>query len=151
MFDTLVAVHVIGIILWMGGLFMLTRHVGMHSSMDTAPQEDLKVYESKSYYMSVLPGLLLTLGTGLYMLIDGRGLGIGYYLKAGEGSAWGSTFHVKLMLIVILLIADQFFHMRMRRLHNKGEGKRGLFMAIHGIVGLSFIIIVLLMKGRYLA
>ncbi|QDG51206.1 hypothetical protein FIV42_10780 [Persicimonas caeni] len=140
------SLHIIGIILWMGGLFMLTRHVGTHVSRETGVDEDLKVYESKSYYMGVLPGFFLTLATGLYALF----LNPKIYLSVDEG-VWGSTFHVKLMLVFILIVADQFFHQRMRRFHNKGDGKRKLFMAIHGIVGLCFIIIVFLMKGRYLA
>lgn len=149
MVNTLVALHIIGIILWMGGLFMLTRHVGMHSELDSTPQKDLKVYESKSYYMGVLPGFLLTLVTGLWLFIHGYGQGVKHYLSIDEG-AWGTTFHWKLMLVVLLIAVDQFFHMRMRRFHQKGEGKRKLFMAVHGITGLLFIVIVLLVKGRYL-
>jgi protoporphyrinogen IX oxidase len=145
MFNTLVALHIIGIILWTGGLFMLTRHVGMHAELDSTPQKDLKVYESKSYYMGVLPGFLLTLATGLWMFFD---KGAAYYLSVDEG-VWGSTFHLKFTLVVLLIAADQFFHMRMRRFHQKGEGKRKLFMAIHGVSALFFIVIVLLMKGRY--
>lgn len=150
LFDTLVAVHIIGIILWMGGLFVLTRHLGMHVEEEEGPVESLKVYESKTYYMSVLPGFFITLATGLYLLLEkGGSLGVSYYLDPNDG-AWGSTFHVKLLLVFILIVADQFFHQRMRRYHFKGDGKRKAFMAIHGIVGLCFIVIVLVMKGRYL-
>lgn len=141
----MLALHIVGIILWMGGLFMLTRHVGMHVTRETGPDDDLKVYETKSYYMGALPGFFLTLATGLYALFQNPQL----YLKAD--GVWGATFHAKLTLIVVLIIADQFFHQRMRRFHHKGDGSRKLFMAIHGIVGLCFIAIVFLMKGRYLA
>lgn len=139
------ALHIIGIILWMGGLFMLARHLGMHTERADAPDAALKDYESKSYYMVVLPGFLLTLGTGLYALIDAPAR----YLSVSDG-AWGTTFHIKLTLIVVLIVIDQVIHLRMRHFHNKGFGKRKLFMALHGVVGLSFIVIVFLMKGRYL-
>jgi uncharacterized membrane protein len=141
----MLSLHIVGLILWMGGLFMLTRHVGMHVEQPNGPQEPLKVYESKSYYMGVLPGFLLTLATGLYALIQNPAI----YMKAD--GVWGATFHAKLTLVFVLIVADQLFHLRMRRFHHKGDGSRKLFMAIHGIVGLCFIVIVFLMKGRYLA
>ncbi len=139
------ALHIIGIILWMGGLFMLTRHLGMHASLEGGPEEELKNYESKSYFMGVLPGFVLTVGTGLWALLQNPTV----YLSTTDG-AWGSTFHVKLMLVFVLIVADQFFLQRMRRFHHKGDGKRSTFMAIHGIIGLCFIIIVFLMEGRFL-
>lgn len=141
----LLALHIVGIILWMGGLFMLTRHLGMHAELPDAPSDALREYESKSYYMAVFPGFLLTLGTGLYMLLTRAG-----EMLSTDGT-WGATFHAKLALIVVLIIADQFVHFRMRHFHNKGFGKRGAFMAAHGVVGLVFIVIVFLMMGRYLA
>jgi uncharacterized membrane protein len=128
----------------MGGLFMLTRHVGMHVEQPDGPQEPLKVYESKSYYTGVLPGFLLTLATGLYALFQNPAV----YLNVD--GVWGATFHAKLMFVFILIVADQFFHMRMRRFHHKGEGTRKVFMAIHGTVGLCFIVIVFLIEGGFL-
>lgn len=144
----LLGFHVLGLILWMGGLFGLTRHAGMHAELvDLAaePRKALNVYESKSYLMGSLPGLILTVGTGLWMLFANPAL----YLKAS--GPWGSTFHIKLLLVAIIIGVDQFFFFRMRKLHNSGEGKRGQFMMLHGILGLCFIIIVLLMKTRLMA
>ncbi|MFW5968317.1 MAG: CopD family protein [Persicimonas sp.] len=141
----ILALHIVGIILWMGGLFMLTRHVGMHVEQPDAPIDALRDYESKSYYMVVLPGFLLALGTGLYMLLTEASA-----MLSADGP-WGATFHAKLALLVVVIIADQFFHLRMRHFHNKGFGKRGIFMAVHGVVGLVFIAIAFLMMGQYLA
>lgn len=136
------ALHIIGLILWMGGLFVLARHLAMHVKVTGAPTSEMKGYESKSYYLGVLPGFLLTLGSGLYLLLQQPM----NYLSADGG--WGGNFHVKLTLVVVLILIDQFFHLRMRHFHNKGTGSRGLFMAIHGIVALSFIGIVVIMRVR---
>lgn len=135
------AFHLIGIILWMGGLFQLSRHLGMTAEFEPADRTAaLKDYESKTYYMATLPGLVLTLGTGLWLFFAN---GAGTYLT---GDNWGGTFHMKLLLVVILLGIDQFVHFKMRKLHDDEEVGRGAFMAAHGITGLIFILIVVAMK-----
>ena len=140
------ALHIIGIILWMGGLFQLARHLGDHAQLESdAAREAFAEWESKTYYMTVLPGFLVTLGSGLYALIT---LGFGHYLA---GEAWGGTFHLKLLMIAILIAIDQIVRYKMVQLHDTGEGKRGPFMAMHGVVGLFFIVIVFIMTTRVLA
>ena len=140
------ALHIIGIILWMGGLFQLARHLGAHAELESeAAREAFADWESKTYYMTVLPGLILALGSGLYALFDE---GFGFYLT---GDAWGGTFHLKLLMIVILIGIDQVVRYKMSQLHESGEGNRGLFMALHGVVGLFFIVIVFIMTTRVLA
>lgn len=143
----LLGFHIIGIIMWMGGLFALTRHAGMHVGLKDAPRPALSLYESKSYFMGALPGMILTVGTGLALLF-GNAAGAGYFLKAD--GIYGTTFHVKLLLVVILIVVDQVFLYKMRTFHKDGLGTRKLFMALHGSIGLGFIIIVLLMMTRIL-
>jgi len=141
------AFHIIGLILWMGGLFQLARHLAYHADLPADERPDsLADWESSTYYFTVLPGLLLALGTGLYAMVS---TGFGHYLDAD--GAWGATFHAKLLAVVILLGADQFVHFKMRSLHESGDGGRGPFMAVHGIVGLLFIVTVLLVVTRVLA
>ncbi|MGM0559193.1 MAG: CopD family protein [Myxococcota bacterium] len=146
MSGTLIGLHVIGLILWMGGLFMLSRHVAVHTGIEgPKPDPVWKDWESKSYYIGVLPGFLITLGTGLYSLLANPAL----YLKAD--GPWGATFHAKLALVVVVIVLDQFFHFKMRKFHQTGEGGKGAFMAVHGVTALMFIGISLLVTGRYLA
>lgn len=140
------ALHIIGIILWMGGLFQLARHLGRHAKLeDDTARKAFAEWERKTYYLTVLPGFLLALGTGLYALFD---LGFGYYLNAD--GRWGATFHLKFLLLVLLIGADQFVHYRMRRLHDDADVSAGPFMAVHGIVALFFIAIVVIMKMELL-
>jgi|GEM_PF-2484617 len=140
--------HIIGIIMWMGGLFSLTRHAGMHVGLKDAPRPALSLYESKSYFMGSLPGMILTVVTGMILLF-GNPAGAGYFLKAD--GIYGTTFHTKLLLVVILIVVDQVFLFKLRGLHKNGLGTRKLFMALHGSIGLGFIIIVLLMMTRVMA
>lgn len=146
MFDWLLAFHIVAIILWMGGLFQLSRHLGIHTAEADGEAIDAFVdYEYKTYYFVVLPGFLVALGTGLYMLVS---KGFGHYLAS---DVWGGTFHLKLLLIALLIGGDQTVHYQMRSLHESGEGNRGLFMAVHGLVALFFIVIVVAVKTRLFA
>jgi uncharacterized membrane protein len=141
------AFHIIGLILWMGGLFQLARHLAYHADLSPDERPDsLADWESKTYYFTVLPGLLLALLTGLYAMIS---TGFGHYLDAD--GPWGATFHAKLLFVVILLGADQFVHFKMRSLHKTGEGSRGPFMAVHCVAGWLFIATVFIVVTQVLA
>ncbi|AWV90854.1 CopD family protein [Bradymonas sediminis] len=142
------AFHIIGIIMWMGGLFGLTMHAAIHTKLKDAPLDEMAGYETKSYFMGALPGMILTVGAGLALLF-GNPAGVGYFLKAD--GIYGTTFHVKLLLVVILIVIDQVFLYKMRTFHKNGVGNRKAFMAMHGSIGLCFIIIVILMMTRVLA
>lgn len=140
------AFHIVGLILWLGGIVTLARLLGHHSGLESKEaRQALIPFERKSYLMAVLPGFLLTLGTGLALFL---GNGVGYYLDP-QGS-WGATFHLKLTLVVVLIILDQLVFFRMRKLHTEDEGSRAFFMAIHGIIGLLFIVTVVVIKARLL-
>ena len=146
MYETLKALHFIGLILWMGGLFLLSRHLAVHTGIEGAkPDPVWKDWESKAYYLGVLPGMLIILGAGLAIIF----MNTSTYLAAD--GPWGATFHAKLGLIALLIGLDQFFHFKMRTFHKTGEGGKGAFMAVHGITALMFIGISLLTTGRYLA
>ena len=147
LYGWLKAFHIISMILWMGGLFALTSHLGTSAEMDPSDRTPaMEGFERKTYYFSVLPGLILSLVTGLWLMIH---QGFGTYLN--PDNAWGATFHAKLTLIVLLIGIDQFVHFKMRRLHASGEGSRGMFMALHGTVGLMFIAIPILVQTKLLA
>ena len=145
----LLAFHIIGIIVWMGGLVTLARLLGHHASIeDKAARQALVRFEHRSYVMAILPGFLVALGTGLGMLLF-QEAGPKFYLD--PSGPWGATFHAKLTLVVVLIAFDQLVFWKMRRLHRDDEGSGGFFMAAHGIVGLLFIVVVILVKTRLLA
>lgn len=143
--DWLKAFHIIGIIVWMGGLVTLARLLGHHASLESSDaRESLIQFEKRSYFWAILPGFLIALGTGLALLFHGGGQGISFYLKPDMG--WGGTFHAKLLFVVVLIVFDQMVFWKMRKLHRDDEGSRGFFMAAHGIIGLLFIVVTVLVK-----
>lgn len=142
----LLAFHIIGNIVWMGGLVTLARLLGHHASLeDKGARESLIRFEKRSYFVAILPGFLLALGTGLVLIIT---RGPAFYLD--PSGPWGATFHAKLTLVVALIVFDQLVLHKMRKLHRDDEGSRGFFMASHGIVGLIFIVVVVLVKTNLL-
>ena len=145
----MVAFHLIGIILWMGGLVTLARLLGHHAGLDSKEaREALVGFEKKSYLFAILPGFLLALLTGLGLLVS-KGDGISFYLSPDAGP-WGGTFHAKLTFVVLIIVFDQLVFAKMRKLHSTDEGSRGFFMAAHGIIGLLFIAVVILVKTNLL-
>jgi uncharacterized membrane protein len=79
-----ISLHLIGIVLWVGGLLGISSFLKRGDSDINAP-----------FYGFCLPGMLLTLGTGLYQLFS---KGAAYYFH----QAW---FHTKLIFVVVLLIS----------------------------------------------
>lgn len=91
--------HLIAMVTWFAGIFYLPRLFVYHAmSEDETSIERFKVMERKLYYGITTPGMLVTLGFGLWMLYD------------YAWTAWGQMgwLHTKLGLIV-LLIAYHFY------------------------------------------
>lgn len=142
----LIGTHVVGLILWMGGLITLARLLGHHVSLTSKEaREALIPFESKSYFMAVLPGFLLALISGVLLIVM-KGPAV-YF---APGAAWGLTFHIKLTLVIALIVLDQLVAAKMRKVHREDTGNRGFFMATHGIVGLLMIVIVFMVKTNIL-
>lgn len=88
------AFHLIFMVTWFAGLFYLPRLFVYHAmSEDTESIERFKVMERNLYYGIMTPGMLLTLASGIGMLI--------FYAWSVYGtSGW---LHVKLGLILVLV------------------------------------------------
>jgi uncharacterized integral membrane protein (TIGR00701 family) len=144
----ILALHIIGIIVWMGGLSMLSRLLGFHAEQQSAEvRKTLQRFEHRSYFWAVMAAFALTLGTGLYMLFA-KGNGIAHYV--GSGSPWGATFHAKLTLVVVLIVLDHLVMRKMKKLHREDEGTKSFFMAVHGVSGVLFMAVVILVKTNLL-
>ncbi len=88
------AFHVIFMVTWFAALFYLPRLFVYHAmSSDEISNERFKVMERKLYFGIMMPGAVLTIIFGLWMLID-----YGWALYANMG--W---LHLKMMLVVILV------------------------------------------------
>ncbi len=92
------AFHIIFMVTWFAGLFYLPRLFVYHSmSSDAISNERFKVMERKLYYGITMPGGIITIILGLWLLI-------GYWwtpFLAVKGMVW---LHIKLLLVSLLII-----------------------------------------------
>lgn len=110
------AFHIIFMVTWFAALFYLPRLFVYHAQCEDAPgNKRFKIMERKLFFGIMTPAGLLTIASGLWLLID-------YGWARYGSSGW---LHAKLMLVVILvlyhlfcakLIAD-FKHDRNHRSH----------------------------------
>lgn len=138
----ILALHVIGIVVWFAASLDLTRLLGHHAKIGLEAGRPLKSYEIKTYFFAGLPGFLLTLATGLTLLFQNAGL----YLDSK--GPWGITFHIKLTLVVIAILIDQFALFKMRKLHADLPIGRGVFMSLHAALGTILLVVILLVLAK---
>ena len=87
------AFHIIFMVTWFAGLFYLPRLFVYHAmSDDDTSLERFKIMERKLYYGIMMPGGVLTIIFGLW-LVMGYGLGVNS----------GGWFHAKMALILVLI------------------------------------------------
>lgn len=88
------ALHIIFMVTWFSGLFYLPRLFVYHAmATDKVSKDRFKIMERKLYYGIMLPGAILTIGSGLWLLYD-------YAWKFYQNSGW---LHAKLLLVAILI------------------------------------------------
>ena len=84
------ALHIVFVIAWFAGLFYLPRLFVYHAQSEDAPsRERFKVMERKLYRGIMMPAMLLTLASGLWL-----------WLGYGFAGGW---LHVKVALVVVLV------------------------------------------------
>ena len=89
------AFHVIFMVTWFAGLFYLPRLFVYHAmAEDEISKERFKIMERKLYYGIMTPGAIITIGLGLWLLLD-------YAWAAYSQQGW---LHTKLTLIAILIV-----------------------------------------------
>jgi putative membrane protein len=86
--------HLIAMVTWFAGLFYLPRLFVYHAMSDDQTSIDrFKVMERKLYYGITTPGMVLTLGFGIWMLWD-------YAWAAYGGMLW---LDIKLGLLALMV------------------------------------------------
>ena len=130
--------HIVGLILWLGGLLDLTRILGYHVKEDIPVQERLSWMEFRMYWFVATPGMILSVVMGLLLFFKGGGVDI-YF---GGGFQW---FIIKFVLALILIVIHFYFgKMLMALKAHPRIMSPARFKAIHGVIGLLFIFIVIL-------
>jgi len=124
--------HVLGMVLWMGGLMNLTRMVSFHVGEEPEVQKRLYYIENRLFKFVTLPGLGITLVAGLYMLSNN----MDYYMK----QPW---MHGKLLFVGIMLAVTAVLQGKLNELANNHEKQSAkAFKIAHGVTGLMLILII---------
>jgi len=157
------AFHLIGLVIYLGGLLNLSRLLGYHVKENAEVRARLSWMEKRMYFFVTLPGLLIAATFGLLMLLGvGQEGTVGdalqwYYkprvtpLDGGEAvkSAWYVSFHAKSALIVLLLVLDFFLGRQIVQLAKGGEPPKAVrFKILHGMIALVTILIIILMVAK---
>jgi putative membrane protein len=133
----LIGLHLVGVVLWMGGLLSFSRILGYHSKELPSVRPRLTFIEGRLNWLVAVPGAVVTLVFGAWLWWE-------------HGRAWfavASWMHYKLAFVVALAgihLALTLKHRQVLRAPPAAPMSRGLYAALHGTVGLLLIIIVLL-------
>ena len=130
------ALHIIGIIFWLGGLLILTRFARV-SSEPGAMSQQFRAIMRKSWFVYVIQGMVFTLLTGLFQLFAGGGPG--FYFKQG----W---FHGKVTLVFVLIAATVMLGMEIKRISDSLPANPNRLRMIQILTIVSMLGIVLLTK-----
>lgn len=125
-------VHVLGVVIYVGGLMALTRLLGHAVRFEDARSrtDSYRVF-TRMHKFANWAGLGLMVVAGLVLLFwDPAGK---EYLKKGY-------FHMKLTAIVLLFVCDVIFTRKLFRLQGEGPQPSATFFRImHGVVGLALL------------
>jgi len=128
------ALHIIFMVTWFGGLFYLPRLFVYHAmATDEISIERFKIMERKLYRGIMMPGMVLTLLFGIWLLSY-----FPSYLKQG----W---LHAKLALVFILLIYH-FYLGHLLKMFQKNQNRHGhaFYRVLNEIPVLFLVLIVIL-------
>jgi putative membrane protein len=137
----LVGLHLIGVVLWMGGLMSFSRILGYHSKELPSARPRLTFIEGRLNWLVSVPGAVLTIVFGVWLAWQ-------------HGAQWfrvAAWLHYKLVLVVGVVIIHVVLtvkHAQIRRAHPSAPMSRGLYAALHGTIGLLLIAIVLLATNQ---
>lgn len=127
-------VHVLGVVIYVGGLLALTRLIG-HAVRFQAEQSRADAYRifKRMHKFADWIGLGLMLVTGLVLLVWNPG-GRKYF---SDGTGY---LHMKLTAVAVLLACDVVFSRKLFRLEGAGpQPPATFFRVMHGIVGLALL------------
>ncbi|MFN8575306.1 MAG: DUF2269 family protein [Candidatus Sericytochromatia bacterium] len=132
------AIHLLGIILWTGGLMNLTRMVSFHMQEESEVQKRLHYIEDRIFKFVTLPGLILTLVAGFYMLLTN----MEFYMK----QPW---MHAKLLFVGIMVVVTALLQGKLKELGTNTEKQNPkMFKMLHGITGLMLILTLVMIYVR---
>jgi uncharacterized membrane protein len=126
-------VHVLGVVIYVGGLMALTRLLGHAVRFDAAgSRSDAYRIFKRMHKFANWAGLGLMLVAGLVLL---------FWDPAGKAYLKKPYFHMKLTAVVVLAACDIMFTRKLMRLEGEGpQPKATFFRIMHGVVGLTLLV-----------
>src|SRR6185369_5132920 len=103
--ETLLALHLVGVVLWMGGLLSFSRILGYHAREAPSVRPRYTWLEGRMNWLVTVPGFVIAAGTGLWL--------VQIY-----GAQWFSQalwMHWKLSLVVAVVLIHAFLTLKQRR------------------------------------
>ena len=141
---TVLAFHLVGVVLWMGGLLSFSRILGYHAREAPSVRPRYVWLEGRLNWLVTVPGAVLTFGFGLWLA---QIYGWSWFVVA----RW---LHYKLALVGVVVVLHAFLTVKQRRVARQRPDEpvsRALFAAIHGTIGLLLIAILLLATHQPMA
>ena len=143
MFDLylwLKAFHLIAVIFWIAGLFMLPRFFAYHSGAEKGGELEAKmlVAEDRLSKIILTPAMMVAVLLGFIL--------IGYNIETLKSSAW---LYIKLMFVFGLIFYHAYLG-KMRKLFSQGERPKSekFFRMINEVPALVTIIVVIMVIVR---
>jgi uncharacterized integral membrane protein (TIGR00701 family) len=137
----LIGFHLIGVVLWMGGLLAFSRILGYHSRELPSARPRFTFVEGRLNWLVAVPGAAITMVFGLWLAWQ-------------HGMAWfrvATWMHWKLALVGAVVVVHLLLtvkHRQILRAHPAAPMNRAFYAALHGTVGLLLIAIVLLATNQ---
>lgn len=125
--------HLFGVIYWLGSLLVITRLLSILPEEVGAAKERLILAARRLFSVGANVGFVVTLITGVMLIAEDRDV-----IRHG----W---FHLKLLLVVVLMILHARMYRRIVALENEpASATRGEFSTLHGIVSALLLVILVL-------
>ncbi|MBI5136003.1 MAG: CopD family protein [Nitrospirae bacterium] len=130
--------HLLGMVLWTGGLLTISRMAAYHTAEAPEVQPRLAWVEGRMYWLVAIPGAVITVVTAAGLVASSPA----DYTDQG----W---FHGKMVLVGLLIGLNALLHVKLGALKAHPESARkALFSAVHGTIGLTLIGILVMVTVR---
>jgi putative membrane protein len=127
------ALHVFGVIFWIGGLLMIASMLGRVPEEVGQAKERFLVCAQRLFEVGVNVGAGATIAFGIFLV---------FLEPSGLSRGW---FHAKLLLVAVLLFYHVRFYRRIRFLQdNPSVATHREFSVVHGAVSLLVFVMLLL-------
>ncbi len=133
----ILALHVFGVVLWMGSLLVLASMLRLVSEEVGVSKERFLVAARRLFEVSANGGALVTIGFGIWLILIDPAV-----LRQG----W---LHIKLLLVVAVIVIHARLYRRVNALQAEpSEANRREFLMAHGILSVLLLAILLLVFLR---